>query len=218
MASAIVYDDVAEGADVATGDLFEGLKFWVAQRVPNRLALLKKITANGGSTVQLEKQADWLIADHFRKQCPPGSISYEFVEKSIAKGEILDPDDFPAGPRLGTARDPGSIIRPAKGTRAAYTPDEDRQLYKWVRDAQASGVAVSGNELYKKLEAKVCAMRVHRPAPLTMHRTPATHGSRGATAISRSSSTCLLPRSTFPTMRRRPHLQTSRREPPRYLW
>ncbi|KAF3036380.1 hypothetical protein E8E11_000773 [Didymella keratinophila] len=154
MASAVVYDDVAEGADVATGGLFEGYKFWVAQRVPIRASYLAKIEANGGQVVKLEKQADFRIADHFRRDCPPGSISYEFIDKSIAQGSVLDPDDFLAGPRAGTARDVGSIVRPAKGTRAAYTPEEDRQLYKWVRDAAAVGVAVSGNELYKQLEKK----------------------------------------------------------------
>ncbi|KAJ4336354.1 hypothetical protein N0V87_005505 [Didymella glomerata] len=154
MASAVVYDDVAEGADVATGALFDGYKFWVAQRVPIRASYLAKIEANGGQVVKLEKQADFLIADHFRRECPSGTISYEFIDKSIAQGRVLDPDDFPAGPRVGTARDVGSIVRPAKGTRAAYTPEEDRQLYKWVRDAQANGVAVSGNELYKQLEKK----------------------------------------------------------------
>lgn len=154
MPAAVVYDDVAEGADVATGALFEGCRFWVAQRVPIRASYLAKIEANGGQLVKLEKQADFLIADHFRKDCAPGTISYEFIDKSIAKGELLDPDDFPAGPRTGTARDVGSIVQPAKGTRAAYTPEEDRQLYKWVRDAQALGIAVSGNELYKQLEEK----------------------------------------------------------------
>jgi hypothetical protein len=155
MASAVVYDDVAEGADVAAGSLFEGYKFWIAQRVPCRASYLAKIEANGGQIVKLEKQADFLIADHFRRDCAPGTTSYEFIDKSIANGEVLDPDSFPAGPRVGTARDVGSIVRPAKGTRAAYTPEEDRQLYKWARDAQAIGVAVSGNELYKALEKKV---------------------------------------------------------------
>ncbi|KAJ4344979.1 hypothetical protein N0V95_006057 [Ascochyta clinopodiicola] len=154
MAASVVYDNVAEGVKLETGRLFQGRKFWVAQRVPQRSALLDLIRANGGQITLLEKQADWMIADHFRRDCPPGTISYEFVQKSIAKGEILDPNDFPAGPRVGTARDPGSLSRPAKGARNAYTPDEDRMLYNWVKDAAARGVAISGNELYKQLEQK----------------------------------------------------------------
>lgn len=157
MAASIVYDDVAKDAELEAGQLFEGKKFWVMQRVPQRVALLELIKANGGQIVLLEKQADYLIADHFRpKTCPPGSISYEFVHKSIAKAEVLDPYDFEAGPRIDTARDVGSLTRPPKGLRAAYTPEEDRILYKWVNDAKASGIAVSGNELYKQLEQKVC--------------------------------------------------------------
>ncbi len=156
MASAIVYENVAEGAGVEAGELFRGMKFWVAQRVPNRTDLLNLIKANGGSIVQVESQADWLIADHFRpKFCPPGSINYDFVKQSVAKGELLDPNDFPAGPKIGTARNVGSIDRPAKGTRIPFTPEDDRLLYKWVKDAQAIGAAVNGNELYMQLETKV---------------------------------------------------------------
>lgn len=156
MASAIVYESVAEGANVKVGDLFEGRKFWVAQRVPNRTDLLNLIKANGGSIVQIEKLADWMIADHFRPtQCPPGSINYDFIKQSVAKGELQDPNDFPAGPKTGATRDVGSISRPAKSTRVPFTPEDDRQLYRWAKDAQASGVAVSGNELYMRLEEKV---------------------------------------------------------------
>ncbi|KAF9697883.1 hypothetical protein EKO04_004405 [Ascochyta lentis] len=140
--------------DLETGHLFDSRKFWVAQRVPHRNELLELIRANGGYIVPLEKQADWVIEDHFKKGCAPGTISYEFVHRSIAQGEILDPNDFPAGPKIGTARDPGSLVRPAKGVRNAYTPDEDRILYKWVQDAAASGVAIRGNEIYKQLEQK----------------------------------------------------------------
>lgn len=156
MASAIVYDNVAEGAELETGGLFEGRKFWVARRVSHRGELLNLITANGGQIVKLERQADYMIADHFLRDCPAGTISYEFVHKSIKAGEILNPDDFPAGPKIGTARDPGSLTRPAKSGRKAYTPEEDRLLYKWVTDAKARGLAVSGNELYKQLEQQVC--------------------------------------------------------------
>ena len=156
MASATVYDNVAEGAELETGGLFEGKKFWVTQRVPLRAALLDVIKANGGQIVLLEKLADYMIADQLRGDCPPGTIGYDFVHKSIAKGEILDPHDFAAGPRMGTARDPGSLTRPAKGARNTFTPEEDRILYQWVNNARASGLKVSGNELYKQLEQKVC--------------------------------------------------------------
>ena len=156
MAATFVYENVTKDAQVKTGNLFKDRNFWVAQRVPHRATFLDLIRTNGGQIVLLEKQADWMIADHFRQDCPPGTISYEFVHKSIAKGIILDPSDFPAGPKIGTARDPGSIVRPAKHARHAFTPDEDRILYNWVKKGVASGVPMSGNELYKQLEQKVC--------------------------------------------------------------
>lgn len=155
MAPGITYEGVTEGAKLQAGILFEGCQFWVAQRVPSRNAMLKDIQANGGEIVQLEKQADYVIVDHFRpKECPPGSVSYTFVRESIRKGEIEDPDDHSAGPRPGTVREPSSS-RPAKGTRNPFTPEEDRILYRWARAAQQSGIALNGNELYKQLEAQV---------------------------------------------------------------
>ncbi|MCZ4237958.1 hypothetical protein O4H25_14055, partial [Staphylococcus equorum] len=85
------------------------------------------------------------------------SISYEFIEKSIKEGELQDPEDYTAGPPSGEAREAGSIHQPTKSGRTSYTAEEDRILSKWVRDAQSKGASISGNELYKQLEAKVCA-------------------------------------------------------------
>lgn len=157
MAARTVYEGVAEGAEIK-GDLFAGKKFWVAHRIPRRTEFVNDIRNNGGLIVPLEKQADYLIADHARRDCPPGSISWRFIEQSMKDGELADPDDYPAGPAPGTVREAGSIARPAKSTRAAYTPEEDRILYKWVQDHKTAGMgkgAASGNELYKQLEAKV---------------------------------------------------------------
>ncbi|KAI4614356.1 uncharacterized protein J4E87_009577 [Alternaria ethzedia] len=155
MAGPTVYTDVAEDFDFASGgQLFAGKKFWVAQRVASRKRLLDDIKANGGEIVALEKKADYLIVDHARRDCPPGSTSYEFIEKSIKEGELQDPEDYTAGPPLGEAREAGSIHQPTKSGRTSYTAEEDRILSKWVRDAQSKGASISGNELYKQLEAK----------------------------------------------------------------
>lgn len=156
MAAPTIYQDVAQDVDIeGVGQLFSGLKFWVAQRVPSRNRLLDDIKANGGEIVMLEKMADYRIADHLFKHCPPGSISYEFVDKSIQQGELRDPEDHRCGPPLGEAREPGSITRVAKGGRTPYTAEDDSILYKWVRDAEAAGSLAKGNEIYKQLEAKV---------------------------------------------------------------
>lgn len=154
MAAPTVFENVAEDANVQ-GGLFAGKKFWVAQRVPMRKTFLEDIKNNGGEVVMLEKHADYMIADHFRRDCPPGSISYRFIGESLKKGEIQDPENHLAGPPVGTARAAGSAARPTKGGRAAYTVEEDIILYKWVRDCEAQGGLASGNEIYKQLEAKV---------------------------------------------------------------
>ena len=143
MAAPTTYTNATDGAEIK-GQLFAGKKFWVAQRVPHRTQLLKDIRSNGGEIVALEKLSDWKIGDQFRKDCPPGCTSYEFVDKSVKQGRLLDPDDFPAG---------GSS-RPSTSVRAAYTPDEDRLLYHWVRRAERSGRLVGGNGIYKEIETQ----------------------------------------------------------------
>ncbi|KAL5118623.1 hypothetical protein ACEQ8H_003474 [Pleosporales sp. CAS-2024a] len=155
MAGPTVFEDVVDDVMLdGYGQLFAGKKFWVAQRVPSRAKLLDDITANGGEIVLLEKKADYRIADHFRKDCPPGSISYVFVRKSIEDGQLRDPADHPAGPAEGQARAPGDLHQPPRSGKTAYTTAEDRILYKWVRDAVAAGGSASGNEIYKQLEQK----------------------------------------------------------------
>ncbi|KAF2279745.1 uncharacterized protein EI97DRAFT_430763 [Westerdykella ornata] len=153
MAAPTVYENVAPGANIK-GSLFAGKKFWVSQRIPQRTSFLERIRSNGGEVVLLEKKADYMIADHFRKDCPPGSISYTFIEESIKSGALADPEDHRAGPPLGTAREAGSMVRPTKSSRAPYTTEDDRILYNWVKEYERQGGAVSGNEIYKQLEAK----------------------------------------------------------------
>lgn len=162
MAAPTIYQNVTEDGEThGPGQLFSGKKFWVAQRVPSRGRLLENIKANGGVIVMLEKKADYLIADHFRRDCPPGSISYEFVEKSIQDGRLRDPENHRAGPLLGVSREAGAINRPTKSARTPYTAEEDRILYKWVRDYEAAGGKSSGNEIYKQLEEQVCGTYAH---------------------------------------------------------
>ncbi|KAF2181099.1 hypothetical protein K469DRAFT_792945 [Zopfia rhizophila CBS 207.26] len=151
MAASIVYDDVADDTNF-DGQLFAGKKFWIAQRCPTRNRYLDLIKSNGGQIVLLEKLADFMIADHFRRDCPPGSLSYTFIDKSIENGEIENPEDHPAGPAIGSVRDAGST-RPARGGRMAFTADDDRVLYNWVHDYESKGGFASGNEIYKQLEA-----------------------------------------------------------------
>ncbi|OCL14933.1 hypothetical protein AOQ84DRAFT_384395 [Glonium stellatum] len=148
----IVYDNVAEDSDVR-GQLFDGLKFWIAQRCPMRSGFVDKVKSNGGQIVPLEKHADYLIVDHLKKHTPPGGISYKFIEQSIRNGELEDPEDYQTGPPAGTVRDVGSSM-PAKNSRKPYTAEDDTQLYNWVKGHERNGGPIFGNEIYKQLEAE----------------------------------------------------------------
>lgn len=118
-----------------------------------RSSFIDKVKSNGGQIVPLEKQADYLIVDHVRKNVPPGGISYEFIEQSIRRGERENPENYRAGPPEGTVRDIGSSIS-AKSSRVPYTAEDDRQLYNWVKDHERKSGAISGNEIYKQLETE----------------------------------------------------------------
>lgn len=125
-----------------------------------RKEYLNKITNNGGVIVSLEKQADYLIADHARsKDAPAGSLSYRFIEQSIRSGKLEDPVEHPAGPATPLVREVGSS-RPAKGARIPFTPEDDRVVCEWVRDCQQQGFSTAGNNIYKQLEQVVCTTLV----------------------------------------------------------
>jgi hypothetical protein len=154
MASATVYKGVAENESI-NGTLFAGKKFFLTMRLPFRSRYRDDVESNGGVVVHLEKKADYVIADHFRRDCPPGSISYTFIEQSLKDGVIADPQLHLAGPAIGTLREAGSS-RPPKRSKTPYTAEDDRLLYKWVKDHERQGTGLSGgNELYKQLEKMV---------------------------------------------------------------
>jgi len=143
----------ATDATPAIGALFQGKSFLVQQRVPQRNSFLERIRANGGRIVRLELQADYIISDHLRNDCPPTSISYTFVEAAIRDGAIPDINDHRAGPAPGNVRAIGSSTVPAKATRTPFTPQDDRDVCNWVHKCQQEGQAVKGYEIYKQLEA-----------------------------------------------------------------
>ncbi|GAB7329060.1 hypothetical protein MBLNU13_g00900t1 [Cladosporium sp. NU13] len=136
------------------GGLFDGISFLVGLRVPMRSNFLDRIRANGGRIVRLEAQADHIIADHMRNDCPPNSLSYTFIEAAISAGALPDKNHHRAGPAPGYARTVGSTVVPPKSTRTPFTPQDDRDLWNWVQDYKNQGVhGIKGNEIYKQLEA-----------------------------------------------------------------
>ncbi|KAI6790075.1 hypothetical protein KC361_g8152 [Hortaea werneckii] len=142
----------ANGDSPAIGGLFEGLSFFLVQRLPSRSHFVDTIKANGGRVVKLEQQADYVIADHVRKDCPPGSISYTLIDSAIRNGAVPDAEEHRAGPPVGAIRDVASSV-PGKQTRRAFTAEDDRVLWQWVQKAEEQGGSVKGNDIYKHLEA-----------------------------------------------------------------
>ncbi|KAK1779684.1 hypothetical protein QBC45DRAFT_350347 [Copromyces sp. CBS 386.78] len=133
------------------GTLFNGLKFWVSQRVPARKSLIDSLKANGGKTVLLEKHAAILIADHVRKDAPAGSVSWKYITDSISEGQLADIDIYTIDhPTAKGARPEMST----KSTRTNYTPQDDNILLHWVLQKERSGEAIRGNKTYMDLAEK----------------------------------------------------------------
>jgi len=144
----------ANGDTPNIGGLFDGISFLVGLRVPMRSNFLDRIRANGGRIVRLEAQADHIIADHMRNDCPPNSLSYTYIEAAISAGALPDKNNHRAGPAPGYARTVGSTVVPPKSTRTPFTPQDDRDLWNWVQGYKNRGVhGIKGNEIYKQLEA-----------------------------------------------------------------
>ncbi|EGX92688.1 transcription factor Rap1, putative [Cordyceps militaris CM01] len=147
MAGGITYD----GVPVENGgQIFDGLKFWVAQRVPTRSAILDHIQRNSGIIVPLEKNADYLIADHARKDAPAGSISWKFITESVENGVAQLPDHYRIGLAPAVTRGAASS-KPNKTIRTPFTAAEDAALASWVLASKDSRM---GNEMYKQFGAK----------------------------------------------------------------
>ncbi|KAL9094884.1 MAG: hypothetical protein Q9165_002833 [Trypethelium subeluteriae] len=131
--------------------IFQGFKFWVAQRCPTRSEYVRVIQHLGGDVVPLETQADHRIVDHLRKDNPEGSLSYRWVEQSCKKGQLEPEKDYLQGPSRSASRATGSI-QPGKSGRTPFSTEDDRVLRNWVEDWVRRGAKALGNEIYKALE------------------------------------------------------------------
>jgi hypothetical protein len=161
----IVYHGSGEG-----GNLFAGTKFFFMQRLPSRQTWIDLVKvfmssreswlililqqANGGEIVKIDKHAHIIIADHALKGCPPGSISWKYIQESVRDGELKNIEMYRAAPSAQTPRVMGSG-EPRKQGRTPFTAEDDRVLTKWVLEAERQGISTKGNEIYKQLEAKV---------------------------------------------------------------
>ncbi|OTB10758.1 hypothetical protein K445DRAFT_322661 [Daldinia sp. EC12] len=158
MSSSIVYEGALAPKEPTRNGLFKNKKFWVAHRIPQRLAYVQMIQNNGGQVVSLEKNADYLIADHVKKNtCPPGSYSYKWIEESCKAGVLKDPENYLCVPARQKGSQPPSstgTLKAAKGTRVKFTAEDDLILKKWVARNERLGEGLQGNRIYQALEAE----------------------------------------------------------------
>jgi hypothetical protein len=98
--------------------------------------------------VKLEKQADFIIADHAIKGYPVESISWKLIEDSVKEGRLQDVAAYRKIPSQPAGQPPRSTRRP-------FTAEDDRFLAEWVAKAERSGEVTKGNILYQKLEQVV---------------------------------------------------------------
>lgn len=85
-----------------------------------------------------------LIADHARKDCPPRSVSWKYINDCVAAGELVNIEDY----RIQQPQPPTR----GNGTRVPFTKLDEQILVTWVRNA---GAKTSGNEIYKDLAKMV---------------------------------------------------------------
>ncbi|KAL2264625.1 hypothetical protein VTJ83DRAFT_7135 [Remersonia thermophila] len=147
MAASVVYDGVRGKYE---GTLFNGIKFWVAERVPMRSTIEGYIKDNGGKLVLLPAPADVLVADHARKKdAPLHSVSWRYITESVKAGELANMDDFRIHP-LPNSTQPAASSQPARGTRTPFTEEDNRILVTWVLTHRDN---TAGNKIYQDLAA-----------------------------------------------------------------
>ncbi|CAG7941171.1 unnamed protein product [Penicillium salamii] len=130
--------------------LFGGARFWLAQTVPQRTRFREDIQKHGGFVVLMEKDADVKLVDHKRKNLPQNTFSYQYVERSIANGQLEDLEAHRSGP--SATRPMGATNIPTKGKRSVFTLKDDQIVYDWIHHfAKSPGAPVQGNKFYQDL-------------------------------------------------------------------
>ncbi len=100
-----------------------------------------------------------VIGDHARKDQPPGSISWKWLEASMKKGVLADSEKYHAGPATQQVREAGSKQPPKKG-RTPFSAEDDRILMEWCTKAERLGSSISGNTVFQQLAEKVGRLTV----------------------------------------------------------
>lgn len=155
--------------DSPAGGIFEGTKFWLSHRIPDRpniAALIKACSprlrslthgmnadpakTHGGLIEAYDKRADIIIADHARKDAPPNSFSWRLITESDKAGRFVDKEPHRIG-RPPTEARPVSSGEPARSRRVPFSTADDALLASWV----SGSTQKSGNKIYQELEAAV---------------------------------------------------------------
>ncbi|KAL4955315.1 TRF2-interacting telomeric protein/Rap1 C terminal domain-containing protein [Aspergillus filifer] len=129
------------------------MSFWLSRNVPQRSRFKEDIVRNGGIVRLNEKDADVQIVDHKRKNLPPNVYSFQFIEKSVARGILQDLEDYRVDP--STSRPVGATHIPTKGQRSSYTIEEDQILYDYMQLLERDQrVSIQGNKIYQEFAEK----------------------------------------------------------------
>ncbi|KAI6710311.1 hypothetical protein JHW43_007163 [Diplocarpon mali] len=150
LARTVYEGDVGRGE----GDLFLGMKFHLAMRLPTRARWKDLIEQNGGTVTKLDSKPEVIkIADHARKDCPEGSISWKWIDASVQKGSLQNFEDYLAGP-AGLRDRPVGSEQPIRDGRVPFSHNDDKILMKYCTRAEQSGASMAGNQIYREFALK----------------------------------------------------------------
>ncbi|KAF7587990.1 hypothetical protein BBP40_006442 [Aspergillus hancockii] len=136
-----------------SGPLFQGKQFWLSQNIPQRSRFKETIQNHGGIIRLHEKDADIKLVDHARKNLPPDTYSYRYVEWSIRNGKLEDLEKHRAGP--SAARPVGATNIPTRSHKLPYTLEDDQFLWDWMSPYEEdSNAPIQGNRIYQELAAQ----------------------------------------------------------------
>ncbi|KAE8419079.1 hypothetical protein BDV36DRAFT_252442 [Aspergillus pseudocaelatus] len=134
--------------------LFQGKQFWLSHNIPQRSRFKDLIQQYGGVVRLHEKDADIKLVDHARKNLPPGTYSYRYVEWSVRNGKLEELEDHRAGP--SAARPVGATNIPTRSCPIPYTLEDDQWLWDQMAPYEKDPKAfVGGNKIYQELATQV---------------------------------------------------------------
>jgi len=118
---------------------------------------------NGGSITPREKDADLLICDP-EKAPLSGSYSYRLIEDAVKDCSLDAKEDYLCNSSAIRPGAPAGSSSNPKLTRSRFTEKDDQALTEYVREMEASGEPINGNDIYKYFADKVRPQRLPQPS------------------------------------------------------